>query len=98
MSTFDPPLANPVFVEREFRLRIVHTLIAAPGVRLAQLRRVYSHPVALQQCRDFLKDHPRIEAIPFYDTAGAVKHVVAESLTDAASLAGRPPASTAGTF
>jgi prephenate dehydratase len=77
-----------VFIQGEFRLRIVHNLIAAPGVKLSALRRAYSHPVALDQCRDFFRHHPQIEPVPFYDTAGSVKHVVAEHFPDAAGIAG----------
>ena len=53
---FDLLLAREVFIQREFRLRIVHNLIAAPGVKKADLRRAYSHPVALDQCRDFFRE------------------------------------------
>jgi prephenate dehydratase len=81
-------LARPVFIQREFRLRIAHTLIAMPGVRLRDVRRVYSHPVALQQCRDFFRDHPAVQAVPFYDTAGSVKHIMENRLADAAAIAG----------
>ena len=82
-------VARDVFIQAEFRLRIVHNLIAAPGVKLGALRRAFSHPVALDQCRDFFHHHPEIEPIPFYDTAGSVKHVLAEGLRDAAGIAGR---------
>ncbi len=78
-----------VFIQGEFLLRIVHNVIAAPGVKFSALRRAFSHPVALDQCRDFFRQHPKIEAVPFYDTAGSVKHVVAERLPDAAGIAGR---------
>src|SRR5205809_356152 len=44
---FDLLLANDVFIQREFRMRIVHNLIASPGVKKSEIRRVYSHPVAL---------------------------------------------------
>jgi prephenate dehydratase len=86
---FDLLLARDVFVQKEFLLRIVHNLIAAPGARLKDIRRALSHPVALDQCRDFFKNNPQIRAEPFYDTAGSVKHVVAEGLKDAAGIAGR---------
>lgn len=82
-------LAHKVFIQREFRLRISHNLIAAPGVKLRDLLRVYSHPVALAQCRDFLRRHARLEVVPFYDTAGSVKHVIQNRLTHAAGIAGR---------
>src|SRR5205807_417392 len=65
---------------------------AMPGVQLGALRRVLSHPVALDQCRDFFQRHPKIEAVPFYDTAGSVKHVITEKLKDAAGIAGRQAA------
>lgn len=85
-------LAHQVFAQKEFRLRIVHNLIAARSTRLANIRRVYSHPVALDQCREFFRRHPRIDPIPFYDTAGSVKHVIAEKLPDAAGIASRQAA------
>ena len=82
-------VTRDVFIEAEFLLRIVHNLIAAPGVKLSALRKALSHPVALDQCRDFFRHHPGIEPVPFYDTAGSVKHVVAHRLPDAAGIAGR---------
>ena len=82
-------VARDVFIQGEFLLRIVHNVIAAPGVKLSALRRVFSHPVALDQCRDFFRHHPQIEPVPFYDTAGSVKHVVSQRLPDAAGIAGR---------
>lgn len=82
-------LTRDVFIQAEFLLRIVHNLIAAPGAKLNDVRRALSHPVALDQCRDFFRTHPRIAPVPFYDTAGSVKHVVAGHLSDAAGIAGR---------
>jgi len=85
-------VTRDVFIQAEYLLRIVHNVIAAPGVKTASLRRVLSHPVALDQCRDFFRHHPEIEAVPFYDTAGSVKHVTANGLKDAAGIAGRQAA------
>jgi prephenate dehydratase len=82
-------VARDVFIQAEFLLCIVHNVIAAPSVKLGAVRRVFSHPVALDQCRDFFRHHPKIEPVPFYDTAGSVKYVVAENLPDAAGIAGR---------
>ncbi len=86
---FDLLLSRDVYIVREFRLRIVHNLIALPGTKFRDVRRVFSHPVALDQCRDLFARNPELEAVPFYDTAGSVKHVVAESLRDAAAIASR---------
>ncbi|MGA8153879.1 MAG: prephenate dehydratase [Terriglobales bacterium] len=85
-------LARQVFVTQEFRLRIAHNLIAARNARMKDIRRVYSHPVALDQCRDFFQCNPQVQAVPFYDTAGSVKHVIESKLPDAAAIAGRQAA------
>jgi prephenate dehydratase len=86
---FDLLLGRDVHIVREFRLRIVHNLIALPGTKLGAVRRVFSHPVALDQCRDLFSKNTKLESVPFYDTAGSVKHVVAENLRDAAAIASR---------
>jgi prephenate dehydratase len=78
---FDLPIRGETFV------RIVHNLIVPPGVRMAGIRRIYSHPVALNQCRNFLESHPEIERTPFYDTAGSVKMLMEESMKDAGAIA-----------
>ena len=84
---FDLLLAHQVFIQRELRLRIVHNLIAAPGVKRSDLRQAYSHPVALEQCRDFFASNPKIQPVAFYDTAGSVKHVIENGLVSAAGIA-----------
>ncbi len=84
---YDLLLDHPVAITAESLLRIRFNLIAMPGVPLAAIRRVMSHPVALAQCRRFLADHREMEAVPFYDTAGAVKHLMAAGLKDAAGIA-----------
>jgi len=86
-------LAREIFIQREFRLRIIHNLIAARVTKAVDLRRALSHPVALDQCRDFFRKNPRIQAVPFYDTAGSVKHVIENEMRDAAGIAGRHAAS-----
>jgi prephenate dehydratase len=71
----------------ETNVRINHNLIAAPGVRFRDLRQVYSHPVALNQCLKFFARYPAIERVPFYDTAGSVKTILQEKRSDAAAIA-----------
>ncbi len=87
LEHFDLLLSHDVRVVRETRLRIRHNLIAMPGVALDEIARVYSHPVALAQCRRFLAAHPRMEAVAFYDTAGSVKHLMAQGDRQAAAIA-----------
>jgi prephenate dehydratase len=80
-------LERDVFVHGELRLRIEHNLIAVPGSTLKDIRHVLSHPVALDQCRNFFRQHRRISPAPFYDTAGSVKHIMANQLGDTAAIA-----------
>jgi prephenate dehydratase len=84
---YDLLLESGVRVVGEAQLRIRHNVIGMPGVKLEDLRRVMSHPVALSQCRRWLREHPRIEAVACYDTAGSVKQAMAQGLTDAAGIA-----------
>jgi prephenate dehydratase len=84
---YDLLLELPVRIERESLLRIRHNVIAMPGVKLDEVRKVMSHPVALSQCRRYLAAHPELEVMPFYDTAGSVKHVMAAGLRDSAGIA-----------
>jgi prephenate dehydratase len=81
LQHFDLPIVA------ETSVRIVHNLIARPGVSFAKIKRVYSHPVALNQCLDFFAANPQLERVPFYDTAGSVKMLGEEGLTDAAAIA-----------
>jgi prephenate dehydratase len=78
---YDLPIQGETFV------RIVHNLIAPPGVKRAQIRRVFSHPVALNQCRHFFEANPGFEKTPFYDTAGSVKMLMEQPLPDAGAIA-----------
>ena len=71
----------------ERMLRVRHNVIVHPGVELANVRRVLSHPVALSQCRRWLRSHPELEAVPSYDTAGSVKQMMEAGWRDAAAIA-----------
>jgi len=73
---FDLLLQHDVLVERETLLRIRHNLIGLSGTQISDLDRVFSHPVALAQCKHFLAGHPHMESYAFYDTAGSVKQMM----------------------
>lgn len=57
----------------EISMRIVHCLLGHPGARLQDIRRVFSHPQALAQCREYLSGLAGVKQKEAYDTAGAVK-------------------------
>ncbi len=88
-ENYDLLLKHDLHIVGEVSLRIVHNLIALPGTTLKNVRQVYSHPVALAQCGRFFAEHPAIEKVPFYDTAGAVKMLAERRLRDAAAIASR---------
>lgn len=70
----------------EINLPIHHCLLAMPETDYRDIRVVYSHPQALAQCRNFLVRN-RLEARPFYDTAGAAKMIARTRLKEAAAIA-----------
>ncbi|PWT93826.1 MAG: prephenate dehydratase, partial [Acidobacteria bacterium] len=72
-ANYDLLLQYDLHIIGEVFLRIVHNLIALSGVKFDQVKRVYSHPVALAQCRGFFRENKHLEQIAEYDTAGSVK-------------------------
>ncbi len=87
VENFDLLVKYPFEVTAETSVRVIHNLIAPPGVSMRSIRRVYSHPVALNQCLDFFAAHPEIEREPFYDTAGSVKMVMEQRPPGGAAIA-----------
>lgn len=85
-QSYDLLLASDLNICGETELRVVHCLIAHPETRLESVKRVYSHPQALGQCRVFLK-HLDCELIPAYDTAGSVKMIKEKGIIDGAAIA-----------
>ncbi len=86
LEHFDLLLQHDVKVIRESQLRIRHNLIGIAST-LDDIDRVFSHPVALAQCRNFLARHPKMESFAFYDTAGSVKQLVELRDRHAAAIA-----------
>lgn len=74
-------------IVKEFRLRIVHCLIGKPGTTLKSIKQVFSHPVALAQCRKWFQTHPELQPVAYFDTAGAVEMVASSEQNDIAAIA-----------
>ncbi|MBS7638247.1 prephenate dehydratase [Candidatus Bathyarchaeota archaeon] len=94
-QTYDLLLESELKIRGEAILRIVHCLMANPGVTLKDIRRVYSHPQALRQCSHFIERN-RLEEVPMYDTAGSAKMIKEANLRDAAAIASRRAAEIYG--
>lgn len=82
---YDLLLSSGLTIRAETSLRIVHNLIGIGS--LDEIRRVYSHPVALAQCERYLAAHPQFEPVEVHDTAGAVRMVVERGHRDEAAIA-----------
>ncbi len=95
-ENYDHLLEYDFFISGETSIRISHQLIVRPGVNFRSIKRVFSHPVALNQCKNFFQRYPRIEAVPYYDTAGSVKLLKEQDLPDAAAIASESAAKIYG--
>lgn len=84
--TYDLLLESSLKVRGETELMVTHCLIGAPGARVDRLKRVYSHPQALGQCRAYL-ERLNCELVPTYDTAGSVKFIKERGTKDEAAVA-----------
>jgi len=85
-------LESTVSITGETSIRVEQHLIAIPGVKIDDIKVVYSHPQALEQCRNFLSSMPHIETIASYDTAGSVKDIRDKQMFQAAAIASRQAA------
>lgn len=85
-QSYDLLLDYDLPITREVVFRVRHALLARPGVALADIQRVYSHPAALAQCERFIAGHGW-ESVAAYDTAGAAKQLAASRERDAGALA-----------
>ncbi len=70
----------------EHKLRISHSLLCLPGESWDDLVEVNSHPVALAQCREFLKKHPNLKIVEMDDTAGSAKRIHEQQLKGHAAI------------
>ncbi|MBV8867277.1 MAG: prephenate dehydratase [Acidobacteriaceae bacterium] len=95
-ENYDYLLDYGFVISGETSIRISHQLITMPGVRFQDVKRVFSHPVALNQCKRFFDEHKEIEAIPYYDTAGSVKLLKQQQPKDGAAIASAVAAETYG--
>ena len=83
-------------IKGEINLGVVHNLMASPGVALGDIKRVYSHPQALGQCRGWLEANlPGVEVAAALSTAGSVEQAAKDSLP-AAAIAPRRAAALYG--
>lgn len=95
LRNYDLLLRHDLRIVQEINLFVHYCLLAMPGVRQTQLRRVISHPMALAHCGRALAQLG-VDREPVEDTAGAVEMLRANHLLDTAAIASPRTASIYG--
>ncbi|RMG99073.1 MAG: prephenate dehydratase [Chloroflexi bacterium] len=86
IPAYDLLVDHDLQVQAEVIVRVEHCLMAPPGTRLEDVRRVWSHPQALAQCEQNLR-RLGIEPVTYYDTAGAARDLAANPQPETAAIA-----------
>ena len=85
-KVYDLMIKHNFSIVRTFRLKVDHNLLANPGADISSITQIYSHEQAINQCSDFLKNHPNIQVIPVENTAVAAELVSKSGRTDIAAI------------
>ena len=76
-------------IVRTARVHVRHTLVAAKGVKLENIKEIYSHEQALLQCNDFLGSLKNVKIIPCENTAVAARKVAESGRNDIAAISSK---------
>jgi len=79
--------SNNLHIVGEEYLHIHHHLMALPGQTIKSIKEVWSHPMALLQCKEFFKKYPHIKLVEDVDTAEVAKRIAKENLKGIAAIA-----------
>jgi prephenate dehydratase len=79
--------SNNLHIVGEEYLHIHHHLMALPGQTIKSIKEVWSHPMALLQCKEFFKKHPHIKLVEDVDTAEVAKRIAKENIKGIAAIA-----------
>lgn len=83
---YDLMMAHNFSIVRSVRLKIAHSLLAPAGVKTADIREIYSHEQAINQCAAFLKSMEHVKIHICENTAVAAKTVAESGRKDVAAL------------
>ena len=86
---YDLMMRHHFHIVRSVRLKVDHNLLAKPGAKLEEIREVYSHDQAINQCSAFLQAHPEITVVRCANTAEAARLVSQSERRDIAALSSR---------
>ncbi len=87
---------NKLQIVGEHYIPIGMNLMVLPGQKLENVKKVYSHPMALLQCKEFFKKHPHIKLIEDSDTAAVARRIAEKQSTKVAAVASKAAADIFG--
>lgn len=85
-KVYDLMIHHNFSIVKTFRMKIDHNLIANPGAKLSDIKEIYSHEQAINQCNDFLKELSGVQIIPVENTAVAASMVAQSGRNDVAAI------------
>ena len=88
-KVYDLMIRHSFSIVRTFRLKVDHNLLALPGTKLGDIKEIYSHEQAINQCSAFLATLPGVKVIPVENTAVAAQMVANSGRNDVAALSSR---------
>ncbi|MFA7067410.1 MAG: prephenate dehydratase [Acidaminococcaceae bacterium] len=77
-------------------IKVEHNLMAWPGTKLENITEVYSHPQGFSQCRPFFRQYPKMQQIPYFNTAKGAELVSKEKTNYMAAVTSKEAASIYG--
>ena len=95
-ENYDLLLAYDLRIIGEITLRIIHHLIGKPGAGIDDIKRVFSSPLVVQQCRQFLERHADWDLVPSEDTVDAVRAISESENSGDAAIASKEAAAIHG--
>lgn len=81
--------SNNLHIIGEEYLNIHHNLMVLEGQKIEDIKEVWSHPMALLQCKEFFKKYPHIRLVEDVDTAEVAKRISKEKIMGVAAIAPR---------